>query len=167
MDNPLVQPDPGLFIWTIITFLVLVAVLAKFAWKPLLDALENRQEMIRRSLDEAERAKQELERVQKDSAKIISEARAEADTIIANSRLDAAKLHEELREKARTEAETILKNAQKQIQQETVQAVAQIRHEAVDVSLLIASKLIRRNLSKEDNESLIEDTLKQIRTPQG
>ena len=166
MDNPLVQPDPGLFIWTIVTFLVLLAILARFAWRPLLSALENRQEMIRKSLDDAEQAKQELERVQQESARIVAEARAEANSIVSNSRSDATKLGEELRQKARAESDAILQNAEKQIQQETDRALSQIRHEAVDVSLMIASKLIQRNLSKEDNEALIEDTLKQIRAPE-
>ena len=166
MDNPLVQPDPGLFIWTIVTFLALLWILTRFAWKPLLNALENRQEMIRKSLDDAEQAKQELERVQQESAKIVAKARADAETIVANSRSDAAKLREELRQKARAEADTILQDTEKQIRQETDRALSQIRHEAVDVSLMIASKLIQRNLSKEDNDALIEDTLKQIRAPQ-
>ena len=166
MDNPLVQPDPGLFIWTIVTFLALLWILTRFAWRPLLNALENRQEMIRKSLDDAEQAKQELERVQQESAKIVAKARADAETIVANSRSDAAKLREELRQKARAEADTILQDTEKQIRQETDRALSQIRHEAVDVSLMIASKLIQRNLSKEDNDALIEDTLKQIRAPQ-
>jgi len=68
MNNPLIQPDPGLFIWTIVTFLVLLALLAKFAWRPLLQALESRQERIRKSLEDAERARQELERLQQDAA---------------------------------------------------------------------------------------------------
>ena len=63
MNNPLVQPDPGLYIWTIVTFLVLVALLAKFAWRPLLAALDERQQAIRQSLDDARQAKQDLERV--------------------------------------------------------------------------------------------------------
>ena len=83
MDNPLVQPDPGLFIWTILTFLVLLWLLAKFAWRPLLQALENRQEMIRKSLDDAQQAKQELERLNQESARIIREARVEAQSIVA------------------------------------------------------------------------------------
>ena len=78
MDNPLVQPDPGLFFWTILTFLTLVFLLKKFAWGPLLKALEERQETIRKSLDDAEQAKQELTRLQDESAQIIAEARAEA-----------------------------------------------------------------------------------------
>ena len=166
MDNPLVQPDPGLFIWTILTFLVLLGLLAKFAWKPLLHALENRQEMIRKSLDDAEQAKRELEQVQQESAKIVSQARVEADAIVTNSRADAAKLREELRQKARTEADSIVANAERQIQQETERALSQIRQEAVDVSLMVASKLIQRNLTKEDNEVLIEEALKQIQPPQ-
>ena len=166
MDNPLVQPDPGLFIWTILTFLVLLGLLAKFAWKPLLHALENRQEMIRKSLDDAEQAKRELERVQQESATIVSQARVEADSIVANSRADAAKLREDLRQKARVEADSIVANAERQIHQETERALSQIRKEAVDVSLMVASKLIQRNLTKEDNEVLIEEALKQIQPPQ-
>jgi F-type H+-transporting ATPase subunit b len=88
MDNPLVQPDPGLFIWTIVTFLVLLTLLAKFAWKPLLQALEHRQEMIQKSLDDAEQAKKELEQVQQESARIVAKARADADAIITNTRAD-------------------------------------------------------------------------------
>src|SRR5262249_13916510 len=100
MNNPLVQPDPGLFIWTIITFLVLLALLAKFAWKPLLKALEKREETIRKSLEDAQKAKEELERLQSESAQIIRQARVDAETIIARTRADADKLAEELRHKA-------------------------------------------------------------------
>lgn len=165
MDNPLVQPDPGLFIWTIATFLVLLTLLAKFAWKPLLQALEHRQEMIRKSLDDAEQAKKELEQVQQESAKIVAQARTDADTIITNTRADGAKLQEDLRQKAQTEAASIVANAERQIQQERDLALSQIRQEAVDVSLMIASKLIKRNLSQEDNEALIEEALKQVQSP--
>src|SRR5919202_511885 len=103
MTNPLVQPDPGLFIWTILTFLVLLALLAKFAWRPLLTALESRQEAIRKSLDDAEKAKQELARLQQESAKIIEQARVEAGSILTKTRTDAERLREELRAKAKEE----------------------------------------------------------------
>ena len=164
MDNPLVQPDPGLFIWTIATFLVLLFLLQRFAWKPLLQALENRQEMIRKSLDDAEQAKTELQQVQEESNRIVGKARVDADAIIAASRTDATKLQEELRAKARAEADAIVKNAERQIQQQTDRSLVQIREEAVDLSLGIASKLIQRNLAKEDNDALIEDALKQIQS---
>ena len=164
MDNPLVQPDPGLFIWTIATFLVLLFLLQRFAWKPLLQALENRQEMIRKSLDDAEQAKTDLQKVQEESNQIVVKARIDADAIIAASRADAMKLQEELRVKARAEADGIISNAERQIQQQTDRSLVQIREEAVDLSLGIASKLIQRNLAKEDNNALIEDALKQIQS---
>jgi len=165
MDNPLVQLDPGLFIWTILTFLVLVALLAKFAWRPLLQALESRQESIRKSLDDAQKAKQELERLHAESAEIIRQSRVEADAIVTRSRGDAERLREEMKQKARAEADAIVKNAERQIQLETGRAIQQIRREAVDLSVMIASKLIQRNLTKEDNERLIEEALKQVESP--
>ena len=89
MDNPLLRPDPGLFIWTIITFLVLLTLLAKFAWGPLLRALESRQEMIRKSLDDAEEARRELERLHLESAQILKQARVQGESIMSQSRSDA------------------------------------------------------------------------------
>jgi F-type H+-transporting ATPase subunit b len=165
MNNPLVQPDPGLFIWTILTFLVLLTLLAKFAWGPLLQALEGRRKGIEKALEGAALAKAELERLNQESAQIIAKARQEADAIIIRSRSDAEALREELRQKARAEADGIIRNAERQIQSETARALQQIRHEAVDISVAIASKIIQRNLSKEDNERLIDDALKQIDAP--
>ena len=162
MDNPLVQPDPGLFIWTILTFLVLLTLLAKFAWGPLLKALESRQESIRKSLDDAQKAKEELERLHAESAEIMRQARVEADAIVSRSRGDAERLREEMKQKARAEADAIVKNAERQIQLETGRALQQIRREAVDLSVQIASKLIQRNLTKEDNEKLIDEALRQV-----
>jgi F-type H+-transporting ATPase subunit b len=160
--NPLVQPDPGLFVWTILTFLILVALLARFAWRPLLQALERRQATIAQSLDDAQRARQELERLQRESTQIMAQARAEAESMLARSRSDAEALREELKQKARTEAATIVKNAERQIQLETARAVQQIRHEAVDLSVAIASKILRRQVTREDNEALIQEALKQV-----
>ena len=162
MNNPLVQPDPGLFIWTILTFLVLLGLLAKFAWRPLLTALESRQEAIKKSLEEADRAKQEMARLHNESAKIMEEARVEAASILTKTRSDADRLREELRLKAKEEADTIVRNAQQQIQLQTRQALQDIRHEVADISVKIASKVLERNLAKEDNDRLINETLKQI-----
>jgi F-type H+-transporting ATPase subunit b len=162
MNNPLVQPDPGLYIWTIVTFLVLVALLAKFAWRPLLAALDERQQAIRKSLDDARQAKQDLERVHAESAKILAQARTEAEAIVSATRTDVNQFREEMRQKAREEAAGIVKNAERQIELETARALQQIRHEAVDLSVTIASKLLQRNVSKDDNARLIEDTFKQI-----
>jgi F-type H+-transporting ATPase subunit b len=164
MSNALVQPDPGLFIWTIITFLVLLALLAKFAWKPLLAALDNRQASIRNALDDARKAKQDLEGIHAESAKLLAEARHEASEIVSRSRSDAERFREEMKQKARDEAAGLVRNAERQIQLETTRAVQQIRQEAIDLSVGIASKLLQRNVSKEDNERLIEETFKQLET---
>src|SRR5262245_10664188 len=162
MDNPVVQPDPGLSIWTIVVFLVLLFALAKFAWRPLLAALESRQSSIRKALDDAAQAKQELERLHEQSAQIIREARVEAESIITKSRADAERLRAEMKDKARAEADGLVRNAERQIQLETTRALQQIRAEAVDLSVMIASKIIQRNLSREDNERLIDEALKQV-----
>jgi F-type H+-transporting ATPase subunit b len=160
--NILVQPDPGLYIWTIATFLVLVGLLAKFAWRPLLEALERRQDAIRKSLDDAQQAKQELERLNVESQRILAATRVEADKILSSTRSDANRFREELKQKAQVEAAGIVKNAERQIELETARALQQIRTEAVDISVAIASKLLERNVSKEDNERLIEETFRQI-----
>jgi F-type H+-transporting ATPase subunit b len=160
--NPLVQPDPGLFIWTIVTFLGLLWALKKLAWSPLLEALETRQNAIRKSLDDAQQAKTELERLHVESAQILQRARVDAESIITQSRADGDRLREEIRAKARGEADHIVKNAERQIQLETSRALEQIRREAVDLSVMIASKIIQRNLSKADNEELIDQALKQV-----
>ena len=166
MNNPLVQPDPGLFIWTILTFLGLLLFLKLVAWGPLLKALDARQETIRKSLDDAQLASQELERVQQESAQIVRQARVEAEAIISQSRTDAARLREDMRQKAKAESDGIVKNAERHIQLETTRAIQQISHEAIDLSVTIASKIIQRNLTKEDNEKLIDEALRQVQQRQ-
>jgi len=160
--NPLVQPDPGLYIWTILVFLVLVVLLGKFAWKPLLEALDNRQKSIRKALDDAQKAKQELEGIHAESAKLLAQARSEAAEIVSRSRSDADRFREEMKDKARSEATNLLRNAERQIELETTRALQQIRQEAVDLSVGIASKILQRNVSREDNERLIEETFKEL-----
>jgi F-type H+-transporting ATPase subunit b len=162
--NPLVQPDPGLYIWTILTFLILVGLLAKFAWRPLLAALDERQSSIRKALDDARKAKQELEGIHAESAKLLAQARSEAAEIVSRSRSDADRFREEMKDKARTEAAGLIRNAERQIELETTRALQQIRQEAVDISIGIASKLLQRNVSKEDNERLIAETFQQLET---
>ena len=162
MNNPLVQPDPGLYIWTIATFLILLWLLAKFAWRPLLAALEQRQDTIRKSLDDAQQAKQDLERLNAESRKILNEARVQAEHILSLTRTDANRLRDELKQKAQSEAAGVIKNAERQIEMETARAIQQIRNEAVDISIAIASKVLERNVTREDNERLIEETFKQI-----
>lgn len=160
--NPLVQPDPGLYIWTILTFLILLVLLARFAWRPLLRALEERQESIARSLDDAKKARQELEGLHVESARILAEARVQAESVLSRTREDANRFREEMKGKAQAEAAAIVRNAEKQIGLETARAIQQIRHEAIDLSVAIASKLLQRHVSSADNERLIEETFREL-----
>ena len=162
--NPLVQLDPGLFIWTIITFMVLFFVLAKFAWKPLLNMLKDREDMIRSSLDDAKKAKVELERLNEESEAIMAKARSEAQTILADGKTAAEKVKEETVAKAKAQANKIREDAEKQIQVEKDKAIADIKQEVVNISLSVAEKLIRKNLSDTDNKALIEESLKKVNT---
>src|ERR1051325_7702877 len=132
--NPLVQPDPGLYIWTIVTFLVLLALLAKFAWKPLLAALDERQQSIRTALDDARKAKQELEGIHAESAKLLAQARSEAAEIVSRNRSDADRFREELKDKARAEAAGLVRNAERQIEMEATRADRHSRQDDVDTS---------------------------------
>ena len=115
MDNPLVQLDPGLFVWTIITFLILLGVLTKFAWKPLLKALEIRENEISQSLKDAEKAKKELVRLSEESDEIIAKARSEAQGIVSEGKKAAEKLTETTLNKAKEEANANLSAAKEQI----------------------------------------------------
>ena len=162
MDNPLVQVEPGLAIWSVLVFVALVLLLTKFAWRPLLRALDARQETIRKSLEDAQQARQAAEDANKKSEQILKQARADAEAIIAASRSEAEKLREEMRQTARTDAETIIRDARVQIDVETNRALRKIRGEIADISVDIATKLIRRNCSREANIDLIEETLNQI-----
>ena len=154
----------GNAIWTLAIFLIVVVVLGKFAWGPVLALLKQREEFIHRSLSDAKRDRDEAEARLKEHTAKLQSAQAEAVGIVEGARRDAARLREEMREKARSEAETIVRNAQRQIQLETSRALQQIRQEAADMSVMIASKLLQRNLSKEDNERLIEEALRQVET---
>jgi F-type H+-transporting ATPase subunit b len=164
MDNPLVQLDPGLFIWTIATFVALLILLTVFAWRPLLQALEARQEGIRKSLEDAEAARNELERLNRESEEILRSARVDAESIVAKSRGDAEALGEDMKRKARAEADAIMADAKRQIAAEKTQAIGELRNQVAELSIEIASTVLERNVSSEDNDKLVEDTLKRLET---
>ncbi|MBC8174193.1 MAG: F0F1 ATP synthase subunit B [Candidatus Marinimicrobia bacterium] len=162
MDNPLIRIDPGLFIWSIVSFLVLLGVLAKFVWKPLNEALDRRERRIRKSLEEAEQARKEMEKLHQKSEEIITKARGEAHSIVTESKAAAGRMKDELFRDAKEKANSILSDAEKQIQVEKDKAIQKVKKEVVDIALQVASKLIKKNLTKKDNQSIIEDSLKKI-----
>ena len=162
-QNPLVQLDPGLFIWTILTFVLLFAVLAKFAWKPLLLMLDERQKSIENSLLSAEKARKELEGINEESEAILTKARNDAQTIVSNAKSAAEKLKEDIVSKAKLEADGQLEKAKNQIAIEKDKALLEIRQEVVDLSINVAEKIIKKTISKEDNTKIIEDSINNLK----
>ena len=162
MDNPLVQVDPGLYIWTIIVFLVLLFLLMKFAWKPLLAMLEKREDNIRQSLLDAEKARDELVNVKEDTEKLLNEARTESQAIVAAGKKNAERMKDEIVKKAKSQSDALLVDAKNQIEIEKDRAIADVKTEVVNLSMEIAQKLIKKNLTKEDNLKLINDSISSI-----
>ena len=164
-EAPALSPfagDLGNAIWTLGIFLIVVIVLGKFAWGPVLGLLQQREEFIHRALADAKHDRDEAEARLRDYSAKLQSAHAEAATILEETRRDAERLREEVRQRAKTEADKLLANAERQIQLQTGRALEQIRREAVDLSVMIASKIIQRTLTKEDNERLIDEALKQV-----
>ena len=157
MNNPLVQLDPGLFVWTILTFL------AKFAWKPLLKMLNDREELIRSSLEDAEKAKEKLEKLNAEGEAIINQARSEAQSILSEGKAAVSKLKDETLDVAKEQAKQIASEAEKQINIEKDKAIAEIKSEVVNLSMSIAEKLINKNISPEDNKALIDESLSSVK----
>ena len=162
MNNPLVQLDPGLFVWTILTFLVLLGVLTKFAWNPLLKMLKDREDLIRSSLEDAEKAQTELANLNAEREEIINKARSEAQSILSEGKVAASKLKDETLKAAKDQAKSILTDAEKQIRIEKHKAIEEIKSEVVDLSLSVATKLIKKNISREDNQTLIDESLENV-----
>jgi F-type H+-transporting ATPase subunit b len=152
----------GNAIWTLTIFVIVVIVLGKFAWGPVLGLLQQREEFIHRALADAKRDRDAAEASLKEYTAKLQSAHLEAAALVEDARRDGERLREEIRQRAKGEADKMITNAQRQIQLETGRALEQIRREAVDLSVLIASKIIQRNLTKEDNERLIDEALKQV-----
>ena len=142
--------------------MALVALLATFAWRPLLAALDRREKLIAGAVEDAHQAKAELDRARQSAEQFMAEARREADAVMTRTRAEAERLRAEIHQKAADEAAGIVRNGERRIQQETAKAIQEIRREAVDLSLAIASKLVRRTLTKEDHEHLIKDVVDRL-----
>ncbi len=151
--------DPGVFMWTIVTFFIVLAILKWKAWGPLIDALDKREEDIRNALSSAEKAKEEAGKVAEDYEEMIRKAQAEAQKIVAESKAVGEKVREEIKVTAEKEAGDILEKAQHQIQTEKEKAVQEIRSSVVEFSLQAATKVIEKNVDSEDNRRLIKETV--------
>lgn len=157
--------NTGLVFWTIVVFVVLLALLWKFGWPAILKSVEDRERRIQQQLDEAERARAEAARLLEEHKRTIAGARAEAQEMITKARAVAEKERATLLAQAREQYEQLLDRARKEIESEKEKAILELRREAVDLSIAAASRLIEANLDSEANRRLVMEYLASLEQP--
>ena len=156
--------EPGLMIWTVVVFILLLVVLGKFAWPQVLGAVEAREKALEQQLAEAERNRAESARMLEEQKKLLAEARSTAHQIVAEAKGLGEKERAVQLERAREEHEALLERARREIDAERERAVADLRREAVDLSLAAASKLIGERMDSEADRRLVVDYLNRLET---
>lgn len=153
--------DPGLIIWTTIIFTLLLIVLKRFAWKPVLNAVDERNKSIEEALKAADKAKEEMAVMNADNERILSEAKAERDKLLKEARDLKANIINEAKEQANKDAENILTSAKEQIVNEKKKAISELKNSVATLSIEIAEKVLKRELKeKTEQEEFIAGTLK-------
>ena len=158
----MVEVHGGLLFWSVVTFLLLLVVLKKVAWGPILSSLESREEEIKNALSAAEKAKEEAEKVSSDYEQSMKDAQVKAQKIISDSKSAAEKVKADIEKTAEEKAESMLVNAKEQINAEKENAINDIRDIAIDLSIDIASKIIEKNIDSEENRRLVEEAMNNI-----
>lgn len=161
MDG-LLTPEPGLVIWSGLTFLVVLALLTKFAWKPLLSMLKEREDEITSSLEKAKEACQEYERIEAQKAQMLAESRAERDAILKEARAKVDAMLDEAKRRSQEEGDKLIQQTRAQIEREKAAAIDDLKRQVATLSVQIAGKIIEDDL-KADNrqEQLIEKYLQE------
>jgi len=160
--NALISVTPGLMIWTIVCFLIALWVLKRYAFGPIQKMIDERRERIRRSLEDAEEAREEARRLLEEHRSLIGQARSEGEQILAEARRVAESQRERVREETEEDRQRRLEETRRQIDQATVQALGQIRDEVGKLSLLAAEKITRKSLTEADQQRLIDEALAEI-----
>ena len=162
MDSmQLVTPQIGLMFWTVVIFMLLLILLKKFAWKPILKAVDDRNSSINEALASAEKAKSEMEQLSADNDKILNEAHNQRDSIIKEARDIKIKTIADAKNKASIEAEKIISSAKEQIKNEKMKAMTELKNEIADISIQMAEKIIKTELKDaKSQKKLIEEDLK-------
>jgi F-type H+-transporting ATPase subunit b len=155
----LVTPGIGLIFWTTLFFLVLLFILGKFAWPAILSAVKARNESIKNALDAADRAKEEMAKLQADNEQILAEAKAERDALMREAKAVKDKLIAEAKEKATEEAAKLVKNARESIQREKSAALNEMKVQMASLSVEIAEKLLRKKLGDPKAQKELVDKL--------
>lgn len=160
----LITPDPGLVFWMIVSFLIVFFILKKYAWKPIINALKNREKSIENALRQADKMKLEMEKLQSDNLKLLAEARVERDKILKDARLMKDKIIDEAKGQAQDEAKKLVESARTSIQNEKKAAIKEIKDQVAVLSIQIAEKLIKDKLAANANQSdYIDKLLKEIK----
>ena len=154
--------NPGLTLWAAITFLLLLFVLGKFAWGPIVKLLDEREKTIREAIDSAKQERAEAERMLAEQKESLVHATREAAEIAKRNQQEVEVLRQELTARARKEADELVAGARKQIVEEKSKAVAEIRGMAVDLAIDAASRLVKSSLDEKAQRQLVEDYLKQL-----
>ncbi len=158
MDS-LLKVEPGLLLWTIITFVILLLILWKTAWKPIVDVLDSRSKQIKGDIEGAENSRLEAEKVLAQHKEMINNAKNEVKTMIADGKAGAEKVKNELIENARKEASEISEKAKNEIEVAKQRAFDELKTEIINISTDIASKIIAKSLEPNDNLKIVEEAL--------
>jgi F-type H+-transporting ATPase subunit b len=156
------QISPGLFVWSLITFLILVALLYKFAFNPLMRLQKARQDSIHQAINDAESLRDEAQDLLANYKQQMAEAREEAAAIVDRARKAGESTKAEVLEEARAQAEATLAKARQQIERDTNQALQRIREEVADLTIAATERVTRRTLTQEDQLRLIQDAINEI-----
>ena len=155
----LVTPDLGLLFWTGLVFCLLLFLLAKFAWKPILNAVNSREQKIQEALDLADKTREEMQLLQAENEKILKDARSERDALIRDAQEMANKLVDEAKNKAKIEASKIVESAKVVISMEKTAAITDLKNQLAGYSLSIAEKIVRGDLASDEKQKALANKL--------
>ena len=162
--NPLVLPDIGLVFWNTVAFLGLLVVLGKFAWKPMLKAISEREKGIEDSLAKADQMKADLSAMKNENEVLLAKAREERATIIKEAKEASEKMVNEAKDKAKSEYERIISDAQAAIAQQKNAAMVDVKNQVGALVINVAEKVLRKELSnKADQESYIKQIAEEVK----
>ena len=160
--NPLIQVTPGLMIWTIVCFAITFYVLKRFAFGYIQKAIDERRERIRRSIEEAEKARNEARRLLEEHRALIGQARGQAEQILAEARKVSESMARRVKEETEADRERRLEETKRQIEAETHRALQQIRSEVAELTLIATTKVTGKVLDDSDHKRLIEDAIRDL-----
>jgi F-type H+-transporting ATPase subunit b len=155
----LVTPSLGLIFWMTIAFFFLLLVLGKYAWKPVMKSLKEREHRIADALNEAEKAREEMKQLKFSNEELLKQAKEERDDILREARKVREAIIEEAREKANTEADRIIENARQSIHYEKMAAITELKNQIAILSIEIAEKVLSQELSKDDKQKQLIDKM--------